>query len=455
MAAPGLSEEPMRSTLLLVAAAIALGAYAYFVESDRPTRADAETAKDNLFDVDSLDLVELEVRAGRDRTVLRKTDSAWNLVEPIQTGADQVEVSGITTGVASLEIERVVTEAAEDLEPFGLADPRVEIAFRTEGDATLTRLRLGNDTPTGGDMYASRADDPRVYLVASYLIDGFNRSTFDLRDKSILHFVRDDVDRLGLSTPTTTASLSRTDDDWRFEAPWEARSDAGAVDALLTRLDTARMQTLVESENATLESYGLAEPRATIEIGAGSTTASLLIGGEADDGGVYARDLSRPLVFTVDASLADDLLRPPEAYRRTELLTLGPLTSRRLEIARNDARLVLAKSADDPAVWQRLEPAPGDVDQPTVTDLLTALIGLRADRFVEETDQAGFGLSGTVVTTSDGEREERVAFSRDGDTVYAVTEEDTGAAVVDAASFEAALAHVAALTGTGADATVP
>jgi hypothetical protein len=443
----------MRSTLLLLAAAMALGAYAYLVESDRPTRADAEAAKDSLFDVDSLDLVELEVRAGGDRTILHKTDGAWNLVEPIQTGADQVEVSGITTGVGSLEIERVVAEAAEDLEPFGLADPRVEIAFKAEGDATLTRFRLGDETPTGGDLYASRAGDPRVYLIAAYLLDSFDRSTFDLRDKSILHFVRDDVDRLDLSTPTATASLSRTDDDWRFEAPWEARSDTGTVDSLLTRLDTARMLALVESEDAALESYGLAEPRATIEIGAGSTTASLLIGAEAEGGSVYARDLSRPLVFTVDASLADDLLRPPEAYRRTELLTLGPLTSRRIEIARGDSRLVLAKSADEPAVWQRLEPAPGEVDQPTVTDLLTALIGLRADRFVGDADAAGLDTPEAVITTSDGEREERVAFSRDGDTVYAVTDEDAGAAVLNAAPFEAALALVAALTG--AEAAVP
>ena len=88
----------MRSTLLLRAAAMALGAYAYLVESDRPTRAEAEAAKDSLFDVDSLDLVELEVRAGGDRTILHKTDGAWHLVEPIQTGADQVAASGITPG---------------------------------------------------------------------------------------------------------------------------------------------------------------------------------------------------------------------------------------------------------------------------------------------------------------------------------------------------------------------
>ena len=208
----------MRSTLLLLTAATMIGGYAYFIESSRPSRSETENAKDRVFVSESSALVELEVLASGTRTVLRKIDGTWTIVAPVQVNADEVEVSGITTGVASLEIERVLEDAADDLEPFGLADPRIEIAFKAEGDDEVTRLYLGNHTATGGDIYAMRSDDPRVFLVAAYLESSFDRTTFDLRDKAILNFERDDVDRLQLTTPTHTVARGVSRSLGRHEA---------------------------------------------------------------------------------------------------------------------------------------------------------------------------------------------------------------------------------------------
>ena len=128
----------MRSTLLLLTLAATLAAYAYFIEADRPSRVEAENAKDRVFNMESVDLVELEVTTSGDRTVLRKTDGIWNIIEPVRTKADGIEVSGITTGVSALEVERVVQDIADDLDRFGLADPTVEIAFKAEGANGVT-----------------------------------------------------------------------------------------------------------------------------------------------------------------------------------------------------------------------------------------------------------------------------------------------------------------------------
>ena len=100
----------MSSTLLLFTLAATLAAYAYFIEADRPSRVEAENAKDRVFYMDSVDLVDLEVATSGDRTVLRKTDGIWNIIEPVRTKADGIEVSGITTGVSALEVERVVQD---------------------------------------------------------------------------------------------------------------------------------------------------------------------------------------------------------------------------------------------------------------------------------------------------------------------------------------------------------
>ncbi|HCH37635.1 MAG TPA: hypothetical protein DEU67_06400, partial [Acidobacteria bacterium] len=360
----------MRSTLLLLTLAAMLAAYAYFIEADRPPRVEAENAKERVFNMESVDLVELEVTASGDRTVLRKTDGIWNIIEPVRTKADGIEVSSITTGVSALEIERVVQDIADDLDRFGLSDPTVEIAFKAEGEDRVTRLLLGNQTSTGGHLYAMRSDDPRVFLVDAYLQSSFDLTTFDFRDKAIVEFDRDDVDRLSLTTSTHTVKLVHADGVWLLEEPWKLRAASNTVNALLTKLDTARMQAVIETDGANLEVYGLAAPLISAVIGAGSAGATLLVGTNTDNGNSYARDEARSLIFTVENSLVDDLTRSPEDYRQVELFTFNPTTTTRLEIEQPEARLVITKSEVAPFAWQRLEPLPGEVDQGTVSDLV-------------------------------------------------------------------------------------
>ena len=45
-----------------------------------------------------------------------------------------------------------------------------------------------------------------------------------------------------------------------------------------------------------LKQYGLDKPQLTVVLGTGSSQASLLLGGKADDATLYAKDSSRPMV---------------------------------------------------------------------------------------------------------------------------------------------------------------
>ena len=436
----------MRSTLLLLTLAAALAAYAYFIEADRPSRIEAENAKDRVFNMESVDLVELEVTASGDQTVLRKSDGIWNIIEPVRTKADGIEVSGITTGVSALEVERVVQDIADDLDRFGLADPTVEIAFKAEGEDRVIRLLLGNQTSTGGHLYAMRSDDPRVFLVDAYLQSSFDLTTFDLRDKAIVEFDRDDVDRLSLTTPTHTVKLVHADGVWHLEEPWKIRASSNTVNALLTKLDTARMQAVIETDGANLDAYGLAAPLVSAVVGAGSTEAILLVGTNTDNGNSYARDAARSLLFTVENSLVDDLTRSPEDYRQAELFTFNPTTTTRLEIEQPEARLVITKSEVTPFVWQRLEPLPGDVDQGTVSELLAGLVSFRAERFTTSLENTGLDAPTATVTMFDGKREERVTFGRSADVIYTLANRDEVASTIETAIFEEVMTAVATLS---------
>src|SRR5204863_2702401 len=129
----------------------------------------------------------LKVKAeSGDVTSLKKEGGAWKIVAPVTASASDADAQGIASSIAALEIDRVVDENPADLKDYGLAQPRIDVEFKSADGKSSGRLRIGNKTPTGGDVYALRNDEKRVVLVADYQQTTFNKSTFDLRDKSLV-----------------------------------------------------------------------------------------------------------------------------------------------------------------------------------------------------------------------------------------------------------------------------
>lgn len=428
----------------------ALGAYIYFVERKKPAESETE-ARPKAFDVAADKIVEVMVRSGADRTVVRKVDGEWRVVEPIQAKADEAEVSGLTSSLASLENVRVVEEAPSDLAQFGLANPSVEIGFRADGEKAMRHLRLGDKTATQGEMYASRGGK-QVFLVPSYVDTSFAKSTFDLRDKSILAFARDKVDRVTVEGGSAPKTLVKSGSEWALTAPVQAPADYGTAESLLGRLETGRMSAIVAQDGADLKRFGLDKPTLTVTIGTGSSQASLRVGSKADEGAYYARDASRPLVFTLESSLVGELQKPADDLRNKDIFAFRPFNATSLELTRGSEVLAIekAKAAKDGAeTWRRVKPSAGDLDRVKADDLLARLSNLRAESFEAPGSEAVKALATPVLVVraryGEGGKEETVRFARVGSDVYAGVPSQPGALKTPASDFDAAMKAIDAL----------
>jgi hypothetical protein len=379
------------------------------------------------------------------RTVLEKREDRWQLVEPLASNVDITEVVALTSGLASLEIQRVVSEPEDtpDLSLFGLAPPRLSVGF--EAAALDTRLLIGELTPTGGDLYATVEGSNRVFLISGYLDGTFNRTTFDLRDKTILDITQNQVSGLEITSAEQAIRLRKANNAWSLVEPFQAHADLGVADGLVGRLSTGQMAAVVAEETDDLSPYGLAPPRMTVTVNLGASAATLLVGDGAADGTVYVRDTARGLVFTVEGSLADDLEQDTQAYRRKNLFAFRPFNAARLEVHRAGARHVFERietpSEEDDTVWRRTEPNPAEVDATVLDDLLGQLSNLRAEEFLPSRDGTGLDspVSTVVVTFDDPAVEERVTVGQVGDDVFAVSGDEVGAARLDRRAWEAAL----------------
>lgn len=431
----------LKSFGVMVVVLIGLGAYLYLVESKK-TPGDDTPKKDKVFAVEADKIDEITIRSvSGDKTTLKKNGTAWAIAQPADAKPDDSEVSGITSNLASAEIQRVVEENPADLKEFGLAEPRIDIAFKAAGKEQ--RLQIGAKTPTGSDLYAKLADQKRVFLIPSFLESTFNKSTFDLRDKAVLKLERDKIDVLEVTTPEHEARFQKTNADWTITKPTAVRADFNAVDGLVTKLNSAQMKAIAAPEAADLKPFGLDKPAATVTLGAGSARATLIVGSASPDGTVYAKDQSRPAVFTIESSILDDLKKPAVEYRQKDLFDARAFNSTRIEIVRGGQTVAFEKTktkdkdGKEEEKWRKVLPAPAEADSNNVESLISTAAGSRATGFVESTAKTGLEKPEvTIAIKFDEGKEEKVSFSRSGSDGYASRTGMPGAAKVDVATID-------------------
>lgn len=433
----------LRSFLVLLGVAAALGGYLYYDAKREPGDGIKLEKVFAGLAADKIERVTVKSATG-DQTTVEKQGAAWQVTQPSASAADDVELSGITSNLASLEVQRVVDEQPSDLKEYGLDPAKIEVTFKFAGKDQ--KLLLGQKTPTGTDLYAKLPDRPRVFLVSSYLETTFSKSTFDLRDKTILKIDRDKVERVEIETPDRTLQVAKQGADWRITSPIEARADFSAVEGIIGRLNTAPMKSLVSSDAAAdLKQYGLDKPAATVRVTSGSAQAGLAIGKSAGEGAVYARDLSRPLVFTVESALFDELKKPADDFRVKDLFDARAFNTTRIEITRGGQTMTLEKEKGKDT-WTQVTRSAKPADAAKVDALLTALTSARAASFVEK--PAGTGLETPEVTITiayeDGQKHEKVAFARKGADAFARRDGDA-AAKIDAPTLDGIIKALDAL----------
>ena len=480
-----------KSLLVMLGVAAALGAYIYFVEMKRDPAGTAEK-KDKVFTVEAGKIEELEIRAASgEATTLKKQGDNWQIVSPAGLDVDPTEVTSVVASLETLELQSTLAENPSSVAQYELEPPRLSVGFRAAGDPGMRRLLIGKKTPTGGDLYARVEGQPKVFLISAYLEESLNKTPFSFRDKTVLKIDRVGVDMLALEGQGSPAlAFQRKDSEWRLTKPMDARADFSAVDNIVGKVAQAKMKALEpapadakELTPAELKKYGLDKPQATATLGVGSTRATLALGGKKDDTSIYARDLARPLVFTVEASLLEDFKHKPADLRKKDLFDFRSFTAVGLDLTMGKDSATFAKvteapekpkddkdkdkdkdkekekdkekdkaKGDEPVIpvekWKLTKPTTKDVDQPKVTDLLTTISNLRADSFADKPVTGGEEL---VVVARFGDpakpQTERITFRRSGGTVHAFVAGEPGAAIVSTSDFDKAVALFKELAG--------
>ena len=432
----------LRSLILLIVIALPLGWFAYR-DYQKPAGDDGPK-KDKVFTVESDKIDEISVKSeSGERTRLQKSGTEWKIASAADAKPDTGEISGLTSNLSSLELERVVDENPPDLKEYGLAQPRIEVAFKSGGQEHT--LLIGQKTPPGTDLYAKRADDKKVFLIPSHIEGTFNKTTFDLRDKSVVKVDRDKLDALEFTAGDRSSRFVRPAGEWQIAAPVQARADFSAIEGLVSRLAGLQMKSLVDTPDADPKKYGFDKPAATVKFGSGSSQATVVLGGKAAEGTIYARDLSRPSIFTVESNVLDELKKDPSEYRQKDLFDARSFNATRIEVVRAGQTHTFEKTktknkeGQDEEKWRQVSPQTRELDQATFDKLVSALTGIRATGFVDAPAAAKALAAPELAVTikfDEGKKEEKVTLGKAGTDAFASRAGEPGAAKVDASAID-------------------
>jgi len=230
--------------LFLLAAALAALVYFYEIQGEEGRR-EAEEAEKRLFVGVEAEDVEAIALVSSDGTAVRaeRRDGRWEIVEPLVFSGDVYAFDAVAAALAQITGETAI-EDPQAASVYGLDADEREVLFTAGGEEHA--LRVGDKTPLGSNSYVAVAGGDGVYTVPTYRVNSFVKTFDDLREKRVLDFDREAVDRIAASWRDGGVVLERGDVGWTVVEPVEGPADEETVAGLLSDLSFLRASGFVD-----------------------------------------------------------------------------------------------------------------------------------------------------------------------------------------------------------------
>ena len=420
-----------RGLLVAVVLLAALGVGLYFSNKEKAAEA-AKPPSDTPPKILALtdgDITKIALKKkGADETILEKTNGKWQLTAPKPYPADQDAVSQLVTSAANVSSDRVVEDKASNLSAYGLNSPSLELDITGKG-GKVSKLEIGDDTPTNSGAYAMLAGDPRVFTVASFVKTGIDKSANDLRDKRLLSFDQDKLSRVELMAKKEDIEFGRDKDQWQIVKPKPLRAEGLQVDEMLRKLKDAKMDLTLSDDDAKKAAAAFASgmPVATVKLTDPSGTQQIEIRKDKDD--YYAKSSTVPGVFKVTSELGTGVDKSLDDFRNKKLFGFGFNDPTKIELHANGKTYAFQKGGDD---WF----ANGKkMDSTSVQSFLDKLRDFSASKFIDTGSLGAPTIDLTVVSNS-GKLTEKLLIAKQGTDYVAQRENEPALYGLDAKTVD-------------------
>jgi hypothetical protein len=188
-------------------------------------------------------------------------------------------------------------------------------------------------------------------------------------------------------TATTDDGVESSEDpdlspDWRLIHPFNAEGDQASIDQFVESLITLeKKRSLQDVDPASL---GLESPRAVVRIKTTEGDRVLRVGSEVPASSTMIVQIEGDEEYQVVPNMIwSSISKEPGDWRSKELFKGSREAIERVSVQSGGRRLILAKRADE--FWIEA-PIVDRADEDKVSSLLTAIVGLKVEEFVDDPD---------------------------------------------------------------------
>ncbi len=430
------------NTLLALSLLAALAGFVSYWERRKSSQAPKieSSPQEKIFPLQSshVQSVTFRPRDGEAFTCVRGS-GGWAIVNGGKLAADQSAVSTFLDSLTTASLEQTVDPHPANLKDFGLDPPAEAVEISSDAKPEKFTLRLGDESPTGGSVYAQVAGNPRVFTLASYLRSSLSKSLFDLRDKRAVSLEADQIQRIEVEAKAKRWTLVKNPEGvWDLVLPPPVRADRITVDGLVDRLRSITMQTIVAEDRKNAGQYGFGSPELRVQLTGTGGTQTLVLGKKDKDADRnFAMNSALAPVFTLGGDFLTQFQKEPADLREKDLFSFSAFDVKRVEIQTAKGHRVFEQQKDK---WKQTAPAAKDVASEKMSTLLSRLRDLRADSFPKGTNLAAIGLTKPAyrfkVQFGEKNQAETVEAAKVGEHVYARRTTDALAAELSKSTLD-------------------
>ena len=380
----------------------------------------------------------------------------WRITAPNEARADADAISSSLRRLRTSEATAFVAEqpSEEEIEAFGLVEPRYSFTVWTAGEASRT-IDIGAESGEPSGVFARRRGFDPVFVIPEALVDALIPDDINgLRSRSLVQVGRNRITAVEMDQGEQSYRLERRGDEWRIAAPRELEADASGVSNLLTSFLNLSAEDFAEGTPDDPE-YGLESPELTLaahlspqdeeagqrrevlllRVGAATSVASE--GGEGPEAAAAPEGTGEPetiavryVAFAGDPTVylvRETALAPFRVglfdLRAKTLVSFPQEELTRLEVVSDGALYDLEKRGES---WIRAGQQEGQIEPTRVSDVMWNLNYLRMDGIAAEWDAtapppdlAAFGLVNPAIRLTAYVNDQVVADVRIGQPVPA------------------------------------
>ncbi|MCF7818640.1 MAG: DUF4340 domain-containing protein [Kiritimatiellales bacterium] len=366
-----------RSTLILLAGIVVLGAFIWIQGAWRARAVPAKSGSGRLFDLNPETLATIRFDSTTNTVVCLKQNGVW-MTGSSSNGigrADVALVHRMLSGLNSLNTMATITAKQLEMrglnvDEYGFGQPALRISAVDNKGAHA--WLVGRKTPLGDMLYIKRDGEADIYTASAKLLAMTPTQPGQLRDRTLFSGEVTGVRRVEIRGPGGFVQILKDPKSgWQIQQPIAALADPNQVEALLGKLYQLRVEDFIADNVSDFAVYGLQGETRQISLGGVDGTSRMLVLGDAivDRAGlVYARRADDTSVFALKAEVLNLLKGKPDDFRDVRVLPLSAKEISYVSIEHGTEQLELVRG--EAGTWKISKPVSWEADPQAVANLL-------------------------------------------------------------------------------------